>query len=223
MKKSTKIILIIIAVVLCLVAAFVLLQKDTDNNVSGNESGNNGSSQDNNASTAFSMGGWSNNVYKNDFLGLEFHLPQGWAYYSQSEIAEMMNIGVELLNDDQKAYAELSKLTSIYYMVANNPNTGNNISILSEKTTVDYTVDYYINQLKTQLASLESVNYTIGETSTKVIAGKAYQVLSVSTNISGVTVVQEYFIRKLDKYFVCIIVTDVDPQQTISDIIANFK
>ena len=102
----------------------------------------------------FSMGSWSDDVYTNDFLGLKFKLPNGWKYSSDEEIAEMMNLGTELLNDEQKAAAEVSKLNNAYYMVANDPNTGDNISVISEKPAMEVTTEYYINQLKTQLLNV---------------------------------------------------------------------
>lgn len=187
-------------------------------------------SEDNNATQGneqktpeFSMGEWKDNVYSNDFLGLKFNLPEGWEYSNDEEIAEMMNIGTELLNDDQKVAAEISKLTSAYYMVANDPNTGNSVTIVSEKPAIEVTTDYYINQLKTQLTSVESINYEIGETSKETVANIECDTLAVTASMSGHEIAQKYYLYKIDKYFVSIIVTSTTGETTINDIIKSFE
>lgn len=176
-----------------------------------------------NKTVEFSMGSWSDNVYSNDFLGLKFKLPKGWKYSSDEEIAEMMNLGAELLNDEQKAAAEISKLNNAYYMVANDPNTGDNISIISEKPAMEVTTEFYINQLKTQLQNVNTINYEIGETSKETVAGKECDTLTVDASMSGVKMTQRYYIYKVDKYVICIISTSTSGEQKINDIMKNFE
>lgn len=176
-----------------------------------------------NKTVEFSMGSWSDNVYSNDFLGLKFKLPNGWKYSSDEEIAEMMNLGTELLNDEQKAAAEISKLNNAYYMVANDPNTGDNISIISEKPAMEVTTEFYINQLKTQLQNVNTINYEIGETSKETVAGKECDTLTVDASMSGVKMTQRYYIYKVDKYVVCIISTSTSGEEKINDMMKNFE
>ena len=179
--------------------------------------------QENATSANFSMGEWENNVYTNDFLGLKFNLPEGWVYSSKEEIAEMMNMGTELLNDDQKAAAEIAKLNSAYYMVANNPNTGDNITIISEKPMMDVDTEYYINQLKTQLTTVQSISYKIGEVSKEKISNVETDTLTVTGTMYGVEVSQRYYIYKLDNYIVSIIATSTVGEDTINEIVKNFE
>lgn len=171
----------------------------------------------------FSMGEWNNNVYTNDFLGLTFNLPEGWTYSSDEQIAEMMNLGAEFLNDDQKVAAEVAKLTSAYYMVANDPNTGNSVSIISEKPAMEFTTEYYLNQVKTQLGAVESMSYEIGDISKEKVAGREYDIITATTTISGIEFTQKYYVYKMDKYFVSIIATSVTGEDGIKDIIKNFE
>ena len=173
--------------------------------------------------TEISIGEWKGNTYENDFLGIKFNLPQGWKNLTSEEITEMMNLGEELLNDDQKLAAEIAKLTSVYYMVANNPNTGDSVTILSEKLMTDVTEENYLNQLKNQLTSVESMEYEIVESSEENVAGKSYKTLSVNANLSGVIVPQKYYIYKLDNYMVCIIVTSISGESNINTIMKSFK
>ena len=216
MKKAIK-----IALMILLVASMVFALTGC-----GEEKEN--SAVDNNTATeeqkaGFSMGEWKGNTYSNEFLGLKFNLPQGWAYSSDEEIAQMMNVGAELLNDDQKIAAELAKLTSVYYMVANNPNTGDSVSILSEKPMMDVTTEYYLDQLKTQLAAVESMNYEIGDTSKEKVSGKEFETLTVTASMSGIEVAQKYYVCKMDEYFVCIIATSTSGETGINDMIKSFE
>ncbi len=61
----------------------------------------------------FSLGSWDGKVYKNDFLGLQYNEPETWSHSSDEEIAKMMNVGKEMLNDDQKATFEASKPNNV--------------------------------------------------------------------------------------------------------------
>lgn len=220
MKKVLKSIL---AIVLTASMLFVLSgcgNKEEEKATNDNEKTN---VEQENKTVEFSMGSWSDNVYSNDFLGLKFKLPNGWKYASDEEIAEMMNLGAELLNDEQKAAAEISKLNSAYYMVANNPNTGDNISIISEKPAMEVTTEFYINQLKTQLQNVNTINYEIGETSKETVAGKECDTLTVDASMSEVKMTQKYYIYKVDKYVVCIISTSTSGEQKINDMMKNFE
>lgn len=220
MKKVLKSML---AIVLTASMLFILSgcgNKEEEKTTNDNEKTN---VEQENKTVEFSMGSWSDNVYSNDFLGLKFKLPNGWKYSSDEEIAEMMNLGTELLNDEQKAAAEISKLNNAYYMVANDPNTGDNISIISEKPAMEVTTEFYINQLKTQLQNVNTINYEIGETSKETVAGKECDTLTVDASMSGVKMTQRYYIYKVDKYVICIISTSTSGEQKINDIMKNFE
>lgn len=220
MKKVLKSML---AIVITASMLFVLSgcgNKEEEKTTNDNEKMN---VEQENKTVEFSMGSWSDNVYSNDFLGLKFKLPNGWKYSSDEEIAEMMNLGTELLNDEQKAAAEISKLNNAYYMVANDPNTGDNISIISEKPAMEVTTEFYINQLKTQLQNVNTINYEIGETSKETVAGKECDTLTVDASMSGVKMTQRYYIYKVDKYVICIISTSTSGEEKINDMMKNFE
>ena len=84
-----------------------------DNSTTGNET----------KTTDISRGEWIGNQYVNEFANIKFNLPSGWSKYSDEQIAQVMNVGVELLNDDQKKLAELAQSMVIYGMVANDDTT----------------------------------------------------------------------------------------------------
>lgn len=171
----------------------------------------------------FSMGEWKDNVYTNDFLGLKFKLPEGWTYLSEEEIAQMMSVGTELLNDDQKVAAEIAKLTSVYYMVARNEFTGNNVNIFSEKQFADITTKDYIDALKTQLLAVQAMNYEVKEISKEKVGNIQMDTLTTTGIESGIEFTQKHYIYKIDKYIVGIIATSLDGEKGINEIIECFE
>ena len=227
MKKVIKNTLLIILVASMLFLLVGCGGKDitTTNEAEKNESKDitTTNEEEKNESKEFSMGEWKNNVYTNDFLGLKFNLPEGWSYSSDEEIAKMMDLGVDLLNDEQKMESEVAKLTSVYYMVANDPNTGNSVVLLSEKPLIDLTVDSYLNQLKNQLTSVDSINYEMGEEGKETIANKEFATLTATATMNNVKMIQKYYVYKLDKYFVSIIATSTTQDTGINEIIRNFE
>jgi len=171
----------------------------------------------------FSMGEWNDNVYTNDFLGLKFNLPEGWTYSSDEEIAEMMSIGAEMLNDDQKNLAEIAELYGVYYMVAQDPIKGNNVNVFSEKQITEIDSKTYIDALKTQLLAVQSISYEVVGTSEEKIGDIETTTLTLNANTSGIEIMQKYYIYKIDKYMVGIIATSLNGETGIDEIIECFE
>jgi len=173
------------------------------------------------ANSELSMGEWKKNVYTNDFLGVKYKLPDGWKKYSDEEMAEIMHLGTELLSDNQKYLAELAKLNLVYYILVNNPSTGDNIVVMTEKSPLDYTIDYYLDTVKSQLQGIENINYEVGEISKETVAGNEYNVLVA--NVAGVNMTQKYYARKIGKYFLSIIATSRKGEAAINDMMKAFQ
>ena len=211
MKKTLKIVLVAVI----LVAVAFSLSACGKKEESENKANKNGtqSSQDNNTQVStdesFSRGEWNGNLYY--YVG-----------YSTEEIAKIMEIGVEQLNQDQKELAELAKQTTVYGMVVNNPTTGENVSVLLEKPAVKITTDTYLETLKSQLQLVSSIKYEIGEASTTKIGNENYSVLSAKATVSDVTVGQNYYVKAEGDYIITIIVTTTADEQ-LNTILASFK
>ena len=163
-----------------------------DNNTTGNET----------KTTDISRGEWNGNQYVNEFANIKFNLPSGWSKYSDEQIAQVMNVGVELLNDDQKKLAELAQSMVIYGMVANDDTTKANVSVLLEKPTMKITPESYATSLKQQLEAVSSIQYKVNETATE-----EYTALTSTASVSGVEIGQSYYIRAEGDYIITIIVT----------------
>ena len=169
----------------------------------------------------FERGKWEDNVYKNEFANITFKLPEGWTYSSDEEIAEMMNIGVEALNDNQQAMSKLAEQTSVYDMVSNDPNTGASVMVMFEKPLMKVSTDFYIDKLKTGLEEVDSIDYTIGDVTTESIAGEEYTVLT--TTVPAYNMVQKYYIKTEGNYFIDVLVTYIESLTEPSSIMNNFQ
>lgn len=170
-----------------------------------------------------SMGEWKKNVYINDFLNIKYRLPDGWTRYSDEDMAEIMKLGTELLSNDKQYLAELAKLNLVYYMLANNPATGDNIVVLTEKSALDYTLDYYLDSVKTQLQDVGTLSYEIGDITKENLAGLEYSVLVANASAGGISMTQKYYARKIGKYFLAIIATSKNGEAAIKDIMKAFE
>lgn len=221
MKKTLKNMLIVLIAISML---FLLVgcgnkENNTATNTNNEENGQAPEEQ----KVEFSMGEWKDNVYTNNFLGLKFNLPEGWTYSSDEEIADMMNLGVEILNDDEKAATEIAKLAAAYYMFATEQNTGNMVTIVSEKPVIDMTTEAYIERLKNQLLGLENLNYKVVGVSKEKIANTECDSLTVNVDTNGVAVTQKYCVYKIDKYIVSITITSRTGDAKIGEIISCFE
>lgn len=168
-----------------------------DNNTTGNET----------KTTDISRGEWNGNQYVNEFANIKFNLPSGWSKYSDEQIAQVMNVGVELLNDDQKKLAELAQSMVIYGMVANDDTTKANVSVILEKPAIKITPESYATSLKQQLEAVSSIQYKVNETATAKVGSEEYIALTSTASVSGVEIGQSYYIRAEGDYIITIIVT----------------
>lgn len=176
-------------------------------------------STDNNSK--IDLGKWENNIYSNGFLDLKINLPEGWKIATDEELAKMMNIGSEIVANENEYLAEVAKLTGVYYASANNPSTGDNLLVFSEKPLRDASIDEYIEATKTNLQAMSSMKYTIKGTDTETIGNRTYNTLTVEVKDAGIT--QRYYLYKQGQYFIGIIVTSVSGESTIDEIAKNIK
>ena len=172
----------------------------------------------------FSMGEWNDNVYTNDFLGLKLELPDGWIRYGEEEMAAIMNLGAQALNDDLKKLSKIAEMTTVYYVLANNPATADSISIITEKQILDVTADVYVTALKDALQTAsELVTFTNGNISKEEIAGREYSVLTINASSSVSKVIQKYCCCKIGKYMLGILISTKSDEAALKDILKAFK
>ena len=154
--------------------------------------------------TEISLGSWDGNVYTNEFLGLTYEKPEDWTRHSDEQIKEIMNIGLEL-TDASEISKKLAEITSVTYMMTSS-TVGTNFILMSEKQISDVSVEDYAEALKRGLAAQNVLDYQLSDVKSETIDGRKFVV--VEADVSGMK--QKYYMYKIDKYMVSIILTISD-------------
>ena len=181
----------------------------SDNNPNANNTeDSSNTTSDNNQTTKkeLSRGKWKDKVYTSEFADLKFTLPDGWTRSTDEEIAQTMQLGEDVLKNENLYVSEISKLNVVYDMMAKNSSTGGNVTVMMEKNAG--TAKDYANALKTQLGQLTQVKYTIGDVKETKIGNNTYTVLTTEASASGATVFQNYYLRDEGDYVVAVLVTE---------------
>lgn len=221
MKKTSKILLIVLSLVLVLIVL-----TGCGNNAEKNITEDNtvvGNNENLSAKEAIARGVIDeNNVYTSEFADITFTLPEGLRYADDTEIANMMNVGAELLTENEEDVTEILEQTALYDMVAKDDYYGTSVMVMFEKATLDVSVDYYLKNVKTGLESVTAYNYEVSdEITTETVGGKEYKVLTATVPAYGLT--QKYYVEKKDGYFIDILVTYYDTYVDLDTLLANFQ
>lgn len=150
-----------------------------------------------------SLGSWDGNTYKNEFLGVTYNKPEDWTRYTDEQIKDVMDLGSEL-TDSSSFSKKLAELTSVTYMMSSAAD-GSNVILMSERNLTNVSGETYAGKLKSQLESLDSLSYQLSDIKTETIDGKEFVTLEASVQ----NIKQKYYIYKLDKHLVSLIVTVV--------------
>lgn len=172
-----------------------------------------------------SRGEIDGNVYKNEFLGIEFTKPASWRYYSDEEIASAMNIAVDNLKGENLKKS-LEKNPAIYDMMVVDQSTGSNINVgyenLRKSFSSNISMEKYVEELKKVMKS-EGMNVTFPEKLEKVKLGDVeFTKCECTVKAYGITMTQVYYLKKIDGYMASVIVT-LPSGYSVADIEAMFK
>lgn len=209
MKKTLKTILIA-GLLLCVVLVMAGCGKQEENK-ENNEVANNSTNELVTNNVEVSRGEWNGNQYANDFAKVKFNLPEGWTKATDEEIANLMNVGVEMLNEEQQKLAEIAEQTTVYCMVVNDPSTSASVMIMLEKPTLKVTPEYYLTSVKQQLEAVDSMEYTLGEQYTKNVGGEEY--IAMDATVANYPVAQSYYVKAEGDYILAIIITTTEEGQ----------
>ena len=153
-----------------------------------------------------SRGTVDGNVYTSEFIGLSFTKPDMWVYSTDEEIAQLMDVGAEILNSSNFS-AEAAKLVTVYDMMARDLLTGNNINItfenLQKSAASNVTEEQYLaafEQLMTNQAS--AMNYKFSDVSERTLAGQTFHHVKATGAYMGVEFDQHVYIRKEGIYMI---------------------
>lgn len=218
MKKSVKILLIVISLVLVLTA----LTGCGNNEVNNNQSELNNTSNQSGRETLTRGTIDENNVYNNGYADITFKLPDGWAFATDEQIADMMNVAVEMLDSENGNLAEVIEETGLYDMVANDQTNGTSVMVMFEKSMLNVNEEYYLNNVKNGLEAVTEFSYQVSdEITTQTVGGREYKVLTAE--VPEYNMVQKYYVEKKDNYFIDILITYIDGVADLDSILANFQ
>ena len=163
--------------------------------------------------------------YFSAFSGIELEIGDTWSFSSDEEIADIVNIGTELIDASEFAKTVAENAT-VYDMMTVDAVTNSNIMIGYENLDitapgVDISVDYYMDNLTDMLTKQEQVKYTVLSRGVAKICGEEYVRLDMLADFSGIEMNQYYYIRKIDNIMVSVSITAVNGVD-ISDIESMF-
>ncbi len=146
-------------------------------------------------------------TYTNESIGITYNLPSGWEYYTDEEIAKLMNIAAENYKDEN--ILNSAKITTVIDFMAFNPSTGDNVNLSFENLipsdSTKITVDEYIEVTKKNLSEqLPNVSYQFDNVVKVTIGGTEYTRLTASCSSSGINMKQYIYVTKVGTYMVCI-------------------
>ena len=95
----------------------------TDGNETDNQTGTTGNAN-------FTRGSWNGNVYSNNALGVTFTAPEGWHIFSDTELAEAMNLAPALLGDNFADLWEDGAIDVIMEMQAMSMTSFNSVNVV---------------------------------------------------------------------------------------------
>ncbi len=184
---------------------------------------------DNNSNSTFSRGTITDNVYSSEYSGLTFTPPNSdWIYASDEEMASMMNVSVDILNDvGISASQEEINAVTIYDMIAQDPYSGTNVIILYENLSLvqdglSYSAEDYL-QASNEMLEQTGFYDNFSATNEVTLCGETYVSQNITGNMNGVATNQYYFTRRIDDYMLSIIISLFGNQYDIDSMLANFS
>lgn len=174
-----------------------------------------------NSGEQLSMGSWQENVYTNDFLGLEFRMPDSWEHSSDTQIAQMVGISGDIVFGGEEFMQRVLELPSMYYVFASDPSTGNNLSIFTDRPSEAVAMEDYVNIVKNQLQGMTEIVYEVGNPSKEIVGGK--EITTIEARASEYNMDQKYYIYQRGRYFVGMIATSATGKEVISDLMKGIK
>ncbi len=173
------------------------------------------------------LGSVENNVYKNDFLGLRFTLPENWVFYTEDEIRELNNLTTQYFDEDAKK--QIENATLIYNMNASHPESGCSTNLNMEKLSTAQLG--YLNieaSLKAQFDMMKNAYENIGYTDVEIsyqkvsVSGKELDGVRLTANLFGVKYYGTSFSFRKDNYLANVFVGSLLTDQT-ADILSHFS
>lgn len=173
-----------------------------------------------------SLGVSNGNVYESEFIGIGYHLDEGWSFYNDEQIRELNNATADLAGEE---YQELmSNAEVVYDMFAIDADGLNNVNVnLEKKNPVQILAmdlsEVYENTMTVLGSTYENMGGTnfAYEVSNVDVAGEELVAAYVSVDINEVPVYQILFMKKCNGYLANVSVTTYF-EDTTAQLLENF-
>jgi len=159
-------------------------------------------------------------------FSVNFDYPEDWTEASNTITEEVVELGSKAMNFSEEE-VDLAMKTRIaqmtlftkYPLMSPPPEGNTNVIFMVERNySFDefQTVNEYIDVLKTQLVTFETIDTSQEPTPYKNPNGIEFVKQNIINNMMGVEIQQEYYITKVDNYFVTFIVSA--PTSVMTDV-----
>lgn len=149
-------------------------------------------------------GSVSDGKFLSEYIGLEFILPEGFAFASEGELRRLMGIGAGVADTD----IDYSEIDSFYeFMVSD--EKGNSIQLISQKKQYNQNLSDYISQIKKAYDEMEiecETSYTYHFSR----AGKTFKAFDVTFEMYGLKVTQTTAVLETESRFAVFMATYLD-------------
>lgn len=185
------------------------------------------------------LGSTKDNVYTNEYFGLEAKLPEGWVNLDRETIDEITKAGLEIAsNGDEKKKEQLDKLSeqkAVTYLMQYKYEMGYvgvnpGLSIGSEKLSFLQGInssEKYLGILQEQLNGIEAIPYNVSdEIVTKTINDVEWSLLEASADFgNGIVLYQETYCVLREGYaiYVTVYYTDEEGKEEAKQFIEDLK
>jgi len=185
------------------------------------------------------LGEIKDNVYTNEYFGLEAKLPEGWVNLDRETIDEITKVGNELVsNGDEKKKEQLEKLSeqkALTYLMQYKYEMGHvgvnpGLSIGSEKLSFLQGInssEKYLGILQEQLKVIEAIPYNVSdEIVIKTINDVEWSLLEASADFgNGIVLYQETYCVLREGYaiYVTVYYTDEEGKEEAAQFIEDLK
>ena len=160
------------------------------------------------ADGSYVRGTLTDTSFESEHLNLKFTVPDGFIMGTEDEILNMMDMGADILDLDQKM-VDFAMISTVYEMLVSSPFGVPNLILMAEKQMLrNVTEDQYLEALKSQLVNVSGMDYQFdSEITDATIAGQKYRKLTTDVEAYGQAMIQDYIFRKLDDRMVGFIIT----------------
>ncbi|MCQ2430189.1 MAG: hypothetical protein MJ192_07660 [Clostridia bacterium] len=147
--------------------------------------------------------------YINESLGLSFTLPEGWRFYTDTELQNLMSISSGAIGDP--GLLEDAGSGTLYEFIAAHTGIGDMITVTADYGNAGMSLERYIKVYRKTLTNqLTNATCTVAETTEMVKIGQEiWTYLTADMTVMGISTTQYAFFLKCDEAIVTITVSDV--------------